>query len=104
MWRNLARMTVIVFVSSVLTGCYFFFPANPSVTVDQVRSIVAKDGYQLVNIGLTLDRPVDTKTFYGICKDANGHEYAYWIVRFRPNTCNECSILQAIHRSHDMLL
>ena len=79
MWRNLARMAVIVLGGSVLTGCYSFFPAKPSVTIEQARSIVAKDGYQLLNIGLTIDRPVDAKTFYGICKDGTGKEYAYWI-------------------------
>lgn len=31
-----------------------------------------------MTIGFTLDRPVNTKTIYGICKNDKGNECVFW--------------------------
>ncbi len=77
--RFFARIGTVVLFGITISGCSPFFPPKPPVSVGQARSIVTNDGYQIVTIGITINRPVDAKTFYGICKDTKGSEYAYSI-------------------------
>ncbi len=66
-------------VAVAVTGCSFA-PKRSPISINEARSIVSQHGYQVVLIGMTIDRLVDERTFYGIYKDATGNEYAYEIV------------------------